>query len=238
LEQALPTRGDTGALIRTARRLEHDAIRRNRLIVESCSGFKKLRGAAKRNPRSRGLPSLLFLTDPWRTPDLAAAVAALPRGSGVVYRAFGDPNAVAIGLSLAALCRRRGLVLLIGADEALAARVGADGLHLPERGLSLARRIAARRKRWILTAAAHSRRALALAAAARLDAALLSPVFESRSPSAGSPLGPLRFARLVRRAGLPVYALGGIDHRTAPRLVSSGAAGLAAVKALSVTHCL
>ena len=62
------------------------------------------------------------------------------------------------------------------------------------------------------------------------DAALVSAVFESRSPSAGRPIGPRRFARLVRTAGLPVYALGGVDARTARRLLDTGAVGLAAVE--------
>jgi thiamine-phosphate pyrophosphorylase len=153
----------------------------------------------------------------------------------VIYRAFGAEDAVATGRRLAALCRRRGLVLLAGADEGLAAAIGADGLHLPERGLAGAPRIAARRPEWILTGAAHSRRALARARAGGLDAALVSPVFESRSPSAGKPLGALRFARLVRGAGLPVYALGGINPATARRLTGTGACGIAAMEALSVS---
>jgi len=60
----------------------------------------------------------------------------------------------------------------------------------------------------------------------------VSPVFESASPSAGRPLGTLRFARMIRGAGLPVYALGGVNAASARRLTRSGAAGLAAVEAL------
>jgi thiamine-phosphate pyrophosphorylase len=191
------------------------------------------RTGARRNPRIRALPFLLLVTDPRRVPDPLAAAARLPKGAGVVYRAFGDPDAIRIGRALAALCRRRGLVLLIGADEALAAAIGADGLHLPERSLGHARRIAARRPKWLITVAAHSRLALAKAAQAGLDAALLSAVFASDSPSAGPPLGSLRFTRLARRARLPVYALGGINARTALALALSGAAGLAAVEALA-----
>ena len=196
-----------------------------------------MRVARKLGPRTRlrnpCLPPVLFVTDPNRVADPVAAAAGLPRGAGVIYRAFGRADAVAVGMALAEVCRRRRLVLLVGADEALAARIGADGLHLPERDVGRARRIAARRPRWILTGAAHSRRALARAAAAGLDAALLSPVFESRSPSAGRPLGAIRFTRMVGNAGLPVYALGGIDPRTARLLAGSGASGIAAVEALT-----
>jgi thiamine-phosphate pyrophosphorylase len=84
-----------------------------------------------------------------------------------------------------------------------------------------------------VTAAAHSMPALIRARRAGADAALLSAVFQSRSPSAGRPLGPMRFADLVRRAGLPVYALGGVKTKNAPRLLGSGAAGLAMVEGLA-----
>src|SRR6185436_11640397 len=135
---------------------------------------------------------------------------------------------LAAGRRLAALARRRGLVFLVGADARLAAALRASGVHLPERLARQARRI--RRRGWIVTAAAHSLPALIAARRAGADAAVLSPVFASRSASAGRPLGPVRFAALTRAAGLPVYALGGIDARTARRL--AGAVGLAAVEAL------
>jgi len=159
-------------------------------------------------------------------------VAKLPCGAGVIFRAFGRPDAVAVGQALAGLCRRRGLTLLVGADEGLAAQVGADGVHLPERDLSVARRLRMRRPRWILTGAAHSRAALARADRSGVDAVLLSPLFESRSPSAGRPLGLLRFQAMTRGARTPVYALGGVNASTARRLQLSRAQGIAAVEAL------
>lgn len=178
------------------------------------------------------LPPLFFVTDPRRTPDPAAAAARLPSGAGVIYRGFGAPEAPAVAAALAQTCRLNGLVLLIGQDAELAEAVGADGVHLPERALAQAPGLRARRPGWILTGAAHSAEALALAADSGLDAALLSPVFESASPSAGAPLGPAAFAALVRAARLPVYALGGVTADTAPRLLGSGAAGIAAVEGI------
>jgi len=61
---------------------------------------------------------------------------------------------------------------------------------------------------------------------------VVSPVFPSRSPSAGRPLGPARLAALVRAGGAPAYALGGVDPRTARQLPKTGVAGIAAVEAL------
>ena len=191
--------------------------------------------AARRKGRKPRPPALFFLTDPNRTPDPVAAAVRLPRGTTVVFRAFGAADAVHVGLRLAALCRGRGLRLLVGADAGLAAAVGADGVHLPERLLGTAGRLRRRRPAWTLTAAAHGPAAVRRARLAGVDAVLLSPVFPSRSTSAGRPLGPLRAAAMARLAApTPVIALGGVGPRSAGRLMGAGIAGLAAVDALAV----
>ncbi|MDB5451457.1 MAG: thiamine monophosphate synthase [Caulobacteraceae bacterium] len=151
----------------------------------------------------------------------------------MIYRAFGAADALKTTSELVRVARRHGLVVLIGADLALARRSGADGVHLPERMVRRAPAIRARHPLWLITGAAHSNRALRTAGRAGLDAVLLSVVFESASPSAGRAMGPVRFAGLVRQAALPVIALGGVNNKTAPRLSASGAAGLAAVDGLS-----
>lgn len=184
------------------------------------------------NPGARALPPLLFLTDPERTPEPWVQAGRLPPGAGVVFRSFGRPDAEAVGQRLAEVCRTRGLIFLVGADEELAVDLEAEGLHLPERNLGQAVAVRARRPGWRLTGSAHSPAALATAGRAGLDAALLSPVFASRSPSAGAPLGVDRFRAWTQRASLPVYALGGVTRETAPELQDSGACGLAAVGAI------
>ena len=179
------------------------------------------------------MPSLIFVTDPDRTPDLLSIAERLPRGAGVIHRGFGQPGARETAAALGRLARARGLTLLIGADAELAAAVGAAGVHLPERLLAQVARVRSQRPGWLLTGAAHSRAALARAGRLELDAALVSPVFPSRSPSALSLLGTARLAAWVRESTLPVIALGGVDARTAPRLLGTGVAGLAAVEAFA-----
>jgi thiamine-phosphate pyrophosphorylase len=174
---------------------------------------------------------LLFFTDPTRTPDPEGIAERLPRGAGVVFRAFGAPDAAAQGRRLAAIARRRGLVLLAGADAGLAAQIGAAGVHLPERLVHRARRLKADHPRWIVTAAAHSARAARRALAAGADAVVVSPAFASRSASAGAPLGPVRLALLARAAQGPAYALGGVTNESARRLAGVRLVGLAAVDA-------
>lgn len=181
----------------------------------------------------KGLPRLLVFTDPGRTPDAAALARRLPPGAALVFRAFGAPEAEAEGRRLCAIARARGGLLLVGADARLAARIAAHGVHLPERAAWQARALKARRPDWIVTAAAHSLSAARRARAAGADAAVVSAVFPSRSPSAGAPIGALRLALLARAGGLPLYALGGVNEATARRLKDLPLAGLAAVDAFT-----
>lgn len=172
------------------------------------------------------MPHLLFFTDPVRTPDPEAVAARLPPGSAIIYRHFGAADAEVRAQRLLAVARAGGLKLLIGLDERLAAKVGADGVHLPERLAHRAMGLKQARPRWLVTSAAHS---LAAARRGAADAVVISTAFPSRSASAGAALGPIRFAALVRAAGRPAYALGGVNMKTARRLLAAGLVGLAAV---------
>lgn len=186
---------------------------------------RKLRRAARCARRALGdLPPVLFLTDPQRTPDLLDIAQALPSGWGVIYRHFGAPEAEAMARALIATGRRRGICVLL-TDAAMAARLGADGVHWPERHAAQSRRWTGRFR--LMTASAHSRQALARAAALPVDAVLVSTVFASASPSASAPRGALRLRLMARGAACPVYGLGGIDAGNAGRIACH--AGLAMI---------
>jgi thiamine-phosphate pyrophosphorylase len=178
---------------------------------------------------------MLLFTDPVRTPDPVAVASGLPKGAGVVFRPFGATDALRTGRALARVCRQRGLVFLVGADAALAARLAADGVHLPERMAYRRGRIRDLRGRFIVTAAAHSLAAARRADRAGVEAIIVSPIFPSRSPSAGRPLGLFALTAIAREVSRPVYALGGINADTARGLKRAGAAGFAAIEALSRT---
>ena len=195
---------------------------------------RRARGRKPSRGGAHDIPSLWLMTDPARTPDPAALAARLPRGSGVIYRTFGAADAAQVAMRLRAITRARGVRLLIAADWPLAARVGADGVHLPQRMMSQAPGLHRRRPGWLVTASAHDLAAIVAGTRWSLDALFVSAVFASRSPSAAAPLGPLRFEALARRSGVPVIALAGIDDTTAPRLRISHASGLAAVEAFAV----
>lgn len=183
----------------------------------------------RRRRLAKPLPALLFFTDPARTPIPEAVACRLPRGSGIVFRHFGAADAEVWARRLKVIARARGLKLLIGQDVDLARRIGAHGVHLPERLAHRAGALKRAHPRWLVTSAAHS---LAAARRSRADAVVISPAFPSRSPSAGRALGAIRLSVLVRQAGRPAYALGGLNDDTARRLLGVGVIGLAAVDGL------
>ncbi|PVM89903.1 thiamine phosphate synthase [Caulobacter endophyticus] len=176
------------------------------------------------------LPRLLFFTDPVRVPDPEAVAERLPAGAGIVYRPFDARDAVERGLRLARIAHRRGLLLLAGADPLLAEAIGAGGVHLPQRLAPGAPGIRSAHSSWRITAAAHDEEAVRAAEVAGVEAVVVSPAFPSSSPSAGAPLGVAGLAAITAGAALPVYALGGVNAKTADALIGAGVYGLAGIE--------
>lgn len=178
------------------------------------------------------LPALILMTDDRRLPDPAAAARALPAGSAVIARHMRDGPRRELAKALSPIVRARGLLLLIANDPALAGDIGADGLHLSEARASEASPWRKSHPRWLVTAAAHSEAAVAIAAEAGADAALLSPVFGTASHPDRPAIGVDRFLSMARAAPIPVYALGGVTAENARLLTGPNVAGIAAIGAL------
>ncbi len=192
--------------------------------------------ARRRHPSARLLPALLLLSDETRLPDPLAALDRLPRGSGVVFRHYGQPGREALARALAAAARARRIRVLVAGDPLLALRARASGLHLPEARLKvpLALGPKMRPKSAIVTMAAHSLRAVFRAARLGADAVILGPVFPTASHPGKPSLGSLRFARFCRQSPIPVYGIGGIGPKTALKLKDSGAVGFAGIGAIGL----
>ena len=165
------------------------------------------------------MPLVLFTDDSGR--NWVRAARALPRGSVVILR--GKQRA-----ALLEAMRPLPLRLLVADDPSLA--VEADGLHLLERRAHEAAHWRVRHPGWIITASAHSLRALM--ALRHVDAAFLSPVFATTSHPGARALTPVRAGMIACHATVPVYALGGVSARNAG-LLPPGFDGIAAITALS-----
>jgi len=179
------------------------------------------------------LPPLILMTDETQAQDPIAAARNLRRGCAIIVRHRDSASRALLAMRLQAIAQSRDLLLLISQDAELAIRLGADGLHLPESRAREAAHWKTLRPQWLVTAAAHSAAAVARAARAGADAALLAPIFPTRSHPDRAALGAVRARLIARSAPLPLYALGGVSAATALRLSNSPFAGFAAIEALS-----
>jgi thiamine-phosphate pyrophosphorylase len=203
-------------------------------MASSLNREKLARAARALNARSgrAALPALILMTDEKRVPDPVAAANSLPRGSAIILRHTNPKARAALGRTLCEVARARALFLLVAGDAQLAADIGAHGLHLPEAHAREAAHWRVLRPSWLITAAAHSLRGLMTARIAGADAALLAPVFPTSSHPDRAALGVLRTSLMATRAGLPVYALGGVNAESIARLKDSGFIGIAAIDGL------
>ena len=181
----------------------------------------------RHSPRPHSLPSRWLFTDELLggshpADPLWRAIAALPRGAGIVFRHHQlSPKARhALAIAVAALARRRHLILILAEGPR---GVCADGRHLSRR---TRRRVA---KRGLVTASSHNRSEMVAAFRAGADLVFLSPAFATGSHPGARPLGPVRFGLLARGAAGPVVALGGMSELRHRRLHPLGAHGFAAI---------
>ena len=157
-------------------------------------------------------PRLWLISDARNDAMLEQTLASLPRGSGLVFRHYHLAPAERRRRfdALARLARRRGHIVALSGDAALARRWRADAAYGPARrlvhGPALPRLVTV-----------HSLRELGAATRARVDAVLLSPVFPTRSHPVAPALGPVRFRLLAAHSPVPVIALGGMNRRSARR---------------------
>ena len=181
-----------------------------------------------RKTQSR-LSPLIFMTDPERVPDVVASAEHLPRGTAIIYRHFGSAHKFVDAESLRQITFQREQQFLIGDDPELAIAVGADGVHF-RRDAKLSAPILWRQRcpDWLISMAG-IKSGDYQGALSVLDGLLVSSVFPSQSPSAGAPIGLKEFTQRVKNLTVPVFALGGISKDTAPKLLGSGAAGIAGI---------
>lgn len=180
------------------------------------------------------LPLRLALTDPSRAPDARTLLATLPRGSGLIWRAYDTVLTRNAIRELEHTAQAKHITLIIAATPADARKIRGGNQHLAGHRLKTTYTDHLRtRPQTLVTGAAHSTREIIAAARAGVDAVLISPVFATASHARTKPLGPVRFATLARFArtkNLAVYALGGItDDKKIRRLKGSGAHGVAGI---------
>lgn len=174
------------------------------------------------------LSPLIAMSDPIRTPDTIRWAENLPDHCAIIYRYIDfDPN---IARSLRNISQKKRQQLLL---RSKALDANCDGLHfIRSTSLEAIQKFQVSNSKAITTLAAlkHTQYPHPLPP---VDGLLVSAIFPSQSPSAGDPIGVQTLRQKVERFAVPVYALGGINPKTAPELSDTGIAGIAAVGALT-----
>ena len=192
------------------------------------------RTAHRLNARNAALPfSLLLMSDQYRFPrameNIAAMPATLAKEVGVIFRDYEVPNREALGQEWRRITKRQGMPLILAGDAALAKRLQADGLHLPQWQHHQAKEMRASWPAHVLTASCHSEDELAMLDAVGFDALLISPVFPSTSHPGAKAFTADRLAKIIAAAATPIIGLGGINQHTHKQLVQTGLSGFAGI---------
>jgi thiamine-phosphate pyrophosphorylase len=184
------------------------------------------------------VPRVHLVTDPALAADLparaAAAVAGLPPGTAAVHlraRELGGRDLLALARALRAVLEPQGQILLVNDRVDVAVLAGAQGVHLPSRGVPLAdaRRLVAPGA--LVGVSCHGEEDVRRALAGGADYATFGPLYDTPSKRAyGSPVG-LGALRGAARLGLPLVGLGGVDAGNAEAVGAAGARGVAAIRA-------
>jgi thiamine-phosphate pyrophosphorylase len=181
----------------------------------------------RRQP-GKTLPTLWLISDARNDAVLERAIKRLPRGSGLVFRHYHLPPEQRRQrfVQLAKRIRSRGGVIVLASDVQMARRWRADGCYgAPVGGASHG---------LIRLLTVHDLRELARTNVSASDwaAALISPVFATRTHPGGKSLGVAKFSTLARLSKLPVLALGGMTRARA-RQIGAVINGWAAIDGLS-----
>lgn len=173
-----------------------------------------------RTRHPRNLPRLWLMTDERLGEGLWAALAALPRGSGVVFRdhATAPAQRRARFARVLTVARARGLVLVRAGTLRMRGEMGVHG----------GRRVY---RHGVRTMPVHDRAELVAARRLGADLIFVSPVFVTRSHPGAAGLGPVRTGVLLRGATVRAVALGGMNAARFRRLRGLGLHGWAAIDA-------
>lgn len=167
-------------------------------------------------------------------PDLPGRVAAAIAGGAVLvqYRDKGDDGdrRRSEAAALRSVCREGGVPLVINDDVALAAEVGADGVHLGRDDAA----VASARERLgpgaVIGASCYDDLETARAArAAGADYLAFGSFFPSATKANPARPSPDLLGRAKAELGVPVAAIGGITPDNGAALVAAGADLLAVV---------
>ena len=168
---------------------------------------------------------------------LLATIAAAARGGidaiQIRERSLSASDLLALAIDGAERARGTDARLLVNDRVDVAVAAGADGVHLPQRGLSAAKARAMLLHGQLVGVSVHS---LAEAIAAQTEGAdyvMFGHVFPTASHRGETPRGVAQLRAVVEAVRVPVIAIGGIDAHRAAEVMETGCAGVAVIGAIA-----
>ena len=184
--------------------------------------------------KSNKLPKIIIIFNDHVFNEKKFLNLKIPKKSAFLLRSYKAKKRKKIAKQLLKFCKMKKLKLLIASDIKLAEDINAHGIHFPEYMIKKKNEInwgilknIKLREDWIITTSVHSLRAIKKAEFFDIDAALLSPVFSSKSHPNEKNLGINKFEKIVKRTKLPIYALGGINIKNIRSLLETDIIGYA-----------
>lgn len=163
---------------------------------------------------------------------ILAGLAALPHRALLRLRRpdLDDTAYGALAGRLVEPARALGLRLILDRDAAMVRRLGAAGLHLPQRQLQRGTGVTLQGG-LLRLASCHDGASISAARTIGVDAIVLGSVAPTPTHADGAVLGWSAFAELAALAGRPVYAIGGVGTQDKPRAFAHRAQGVAGIRA-------
>ena len=139
-----------------------------------------------------------------------------------------------LAYKVVSLCHSFEARILLNSASEMVKEVGADGVNLNSKQLSLLKYPFEKEDRvsLLVGASCHSSKELEDAVALGADFAMLSPVLATASHPEVKPLGWDRFQEVIEVSNMPVYALGGMEKKYLDTAFEHGAQGIAAIRSL------
>lgn len=144
-----------------------------------------------------------------------------------------DEQILSAGRRFARVCERHGALFIVNDRPDLAARAGADGVHLGQDDPSAddARRLLGRDR--LVGLSTHSRQQVEAANHADIDYIGVGPVHATPTKPGRPAVGLALVRDAASRARVPFFAIGGIDGDNVEGVVAAGAERVAVVRALT-----
>ena len=179
------------------------------------------------------LPKVIIIFDDESFDKKKLLKLKIPKKSAFLLRSYETKKRKKIAKQLLNFCKMKKIKLLISSDIKLAEDINAHGIHFPEYMVKKNKinwvgiKNVKSNKKWIITTAVHNIQSLKKAEELDIDAALLSPVFPSKSHPNNKSLGLNKFSKIVKKTKLPIYALGGINIKNVKSLIETDIIGYA-----------